>query len=106
LGQYNLGVCFAQGKGIEDDEKEAVYWCAHILRFLQRFCALHQTLLSSDLCSHANDCTNRSGRCWWLSLMFVCIHRWQKAADQNCAEAMYALGMAYTTGIGVERDEV
>ena len=89
--QYNLGVCYANGIGVQKDMKEAVRWFRK---------AAEQGIAEAQF----------SVGCYFLYEDGVVKNpeeavRWfRKASEQGDVAAQYYLGACYTDGIGVQKD--
>ena len=89
--QLCLGVCYRQGKGVEQDDAQAFYWvrCA-----AERGYASAQIYLAecySEGCGTERDAVLAAE---WI----------KRAAEQGCAEGQSLLGHCYLEGFGVEED--
>ena len=89
--QYNLGVCYEYGEGVENDMKEAVKWYRKAAE--QGF----------------TDALNNLGACYANGNgvendMKEAVKWFRKAAEQNDAVAQFNLGVSYEKGDGVEKD--
>ena len=89
--QYNLGVCYEQGKGAAKDEAAAVIWYRK---------AAEQMLAAAQY---------NLGVCYYrghgVAKDAVEAVRWvRKAAEQNLARAQNGLGLCYGKGQGVAKD--
>ena len=90
--QYELGGCYLDGLGVEQDESLAFKWFRE----------------AADQ-GHA-AAQNMLGRCykagWGVETDTPTAVEWyRKAADQGLAAAQYNLGNCYLDGLGVEKDE-
>jgi len=91
--QYNLGVCYAHGQGVEKDEVEAVKWYRKAAE------------------GNYVEGQNTLGFCYWAGQGVVqnyleAVNWYRKAAERNHAQAQYNLGVCYANGQGVAQDEV
>jgi TPR repeat protein len=92
ISQYNLGVCYADGKGVAKDYVEAVKWFRK---------AAEQNFAPAQLALGG-----RYGRGEGVAEDQAEAVRWyRKAAQQNLAEAQYYLGACCANGAGVAKDE-
>ena len=89
--QLNLGVCYANGKGVEKDLEQAVYWCRKAAdqgdagaQFNLGLCYANGEGVPKDL----------EKAVYWL----------RKAAEQGHAEAQNSLGACYFNGDGVPKN--
>ena len=93
VAQYNLGVCYRDGQGVDKDYVEAVKWYRKAAEQ-----NVAEAQYSLGLC-YAN------GR--GVEKDDVEAARWtRKAAEQNLAQAQCNLGRCYLRGIGVEKNDV
>ena len=88
--QYNLGICYYNGKGVERSYPKAVEWYEK---------AANQGLA---------DAQYNLGNCYYNGLgieeSFEKAAEWyEKAAKQGHAAAQFELGIGYHKGIGVEQ---
>lgn len=90
--QYNTGSCYANGVGVEKDEKIAFEWCIQSAKqgFAQAQLALGVFYLNGNVVEKDEK------------KAYECC---KKSAEQGWAEAQYFLGQSYRYGIGVEIDE-
>jgi TPR repeat protein len=91
--QYNLGIMFYIGSGVEKNEAEAVKW---FRKAADQGNADAQAELGA---AYANGSGLQKDD-------FEGVKWFRKAADQGHAVAQYNLGIYYTNGIGVAKDEV
>jgi TPR repeat protein len=91
--QHNLGVAYAFGEAVTQDEVEAVKW-------FQKAAA--QNIAEAQYNLGASYCNGRGVAQDYAEAM----HWYRKAAEQNYAQAQYVLGIAYTFGEAVPQDEV
>ncbi|MFZ6720722.1 tetratricopeptide repeat protein [Undibacterium sp. Ji49W] len=89
--QFNLGLMYLNGEGIEQDYKQAMSW-------------FEQSASKDNVRAQVN-----LGRMYAKGKGIVSNHgiaaSWfRKAADQGYADAQYSLGILYVTGTGVPRD--
>ena len=89
--QYNLGVCYANGDGVEKNPTEAVKWYR---KAAEQGDALAQCNLGVCYANGNGVEKNLNEAVKW--------HR--KAAEQGDAKAQYNLGWCYFFGYGVEKD--
>lgn len=82
--QYNLAACFANGEGVERDRKQAVEW---FRKAAQQGYAHAQYRLAEMLDEPEN------------------VEWWRKAAEQGLDKAQLQLGICYSVGKGVEKDD-
>jgi hypothetical protein len=90
--QYNLGLMYFHGKGVEKDWKEGIKW-------------IRKAAEQGDVKAHTFlGAVYFSGR--GVEKDFKEAVKWyRKAAEQNSALAQYSLGGMYEYGRGVEKDE-
>ena len=93
-GQYLLGRCYWDGKGVEEDEDEAFKW---IRKSADQGFAKAQFVLAGAPVEETPEERN--------ALYKKAVPGLRKAADRGDAEAMYLLGTAYREGSGVKKDE-
>ena len=91
--QYNLGICYHDGKGVPRDEVEAVKWYRKAAE--QGFAAAQFNL---GICHFNGEGVAKD------SVQAVSWYR--KAAEQGVAEAQSSLGFCYIYGEGVAKDDV
>lgn len=89
--QFNLGICYDNGKDVSKDIKQAVYW--------------YQKAAEQG---HA-AAQNALGFCYWNGLGVdqdakQAAYWWQKAAEQGFAKAQTALGFCYAFGHGISQN--
>lgn len=89
--QFNLGICYDNGKDVPQDNKQAVYWYQKAAE--QGYAAAQNSL----------------GFCYWHGLGVEqdynqAAYWWQKAAAQGFAKAQTALGFCYAFGHGVTQN--
>ncbi len=92
VAQYNLGVCYEDGKGMAKNEAEAVKW-------------YRKAAEQNDAMAQFN-----LGGCYFngeaVAKDEVEAVKWcRKAAEQDFAEAQRMLGVCYAKGKGVKKDE-
>jgi len=90
-GQFNLGVCYVDGRGVEKDTKEALHW-----------------FIASATQGHAIS-QNNVGYCHQHSIgverdMKEAIRWYNLSVEQGDDCGQYNLGLCYENGEGVERD--
>jgi TPR repeat protein len=91
-GMYNLGVAYAEGRGVEKDEAEAVRW----------FRKAAEAGLSDGMYNLGVAYANGRG----VEKDEVEAVRWyRKAADAGISDGMADLGLMYANGTGVAKDE-
>ena len=126
-GQYNLGVCYMKGDGVEKDEVEAYKWFR--LSALQGFADAEFCVA---LCLGSGSGVKQDGEeaAVWLrraadkghkmakeqlramekpsapKTRKVNVAETLKAADRGDAQAQYDMGFFYSRGVGVEKDDV
>lgn len=91
VAQFNLGVCYANGLGVEKDAKESVKWYRK---------AAEQGVAEAQL---------NLGVCYGSSLgveedATEAMKWFRKSAEQGNATAQFNLGVCYANGLGVEKD--
>jgi len=91
LAQINLGNCFSDGEGVEDDKSQAFKW--YELAADQRY-ALGQLLLGVCFANGEGTTKDKKEAFKW----------YERAAEQGNARAQYILGVCYGGGHGVEED--
>ena len=89
--QYNLGVCYSEGWGVEEDKSEAVEWHR---KAADQGHAAAQYFFGCCYFSGEGVEEDKSKAIEW----------YRKAADQGLAEAQYALGSCYEYGDGVKQN--
>jgi TPR repeat protein len=89
--QFDLGICYENGRGVAKDAAEAVNW---FQRAAEQGCGEAQYALGC--CYHGEDGfpKNQGNAVKW----------WAKAAAQGFADAQYCLGLSYFMGEGVDRN--
>ncbi len=90
--QYNLGVAYANGKGVAEDKREAVRW--YRLAAEQGEAIAQYSLGVAYANGEGVDQDQREAVRWW-----------SKAAEQGDADAQFKMGGAYWRGKGVITDE-
>ena len=90
--QYNLGVCYKYGKGVEKDETEAIKW---IRKAAEQGYAMAQCNLG--VCYKDGTGVEMNGT--------EAVKWYRKAAEQGYAMAQCNLGRCYEYGKGVKKDE-
>ena len=91
VAQYNLGIRYADGQGVEKDDVEAVKWYRK---------AAEQNVASAQS-NLGFSYENGQG----VEKDYAEAVKWyRKAAEQNFAEAQTNLGFGYASGQGVEKD--
>lgn len=90
--QHSLGLCYEKGKGIEKNEKQALYWYE---KAAEKSLANAQYSLGN--CYHFGKGIAPNSQS-----AFIC---WQKAANQDHPDARYNLGVCYEHGNGIEKNE-
>jgi hypothetical protein len=90
--QFNLGVCYANGRGVAKDEKEAAKWFQKAAEQGQTKAQLYLGVYYTKGQGVAKD---EKEAVKWI----------QKAAEQGHAEAQFYLGCCYAKGEGVARDQ-
>ncbi len=90
--QFNLGVCYFYGRGVEKDEKEAVKW---IRKAAEQNHAGAQNNLGTCYAKGTGVAKDAKEGVKWI----------RKAAEQNIAGAQHNLGECYDNGTGVEKDK-
>lgn len=113
----NLGVCFEYGNGVDQDKNVALKYYEKavelgnedarkdVLRLLDEFenearnreIDLFQLLSADELCAKGVECANAGN-------YEKAVKLYQKAAEQNCVDAMFNLGHAYKDGQGVPQN--
>jgi TPR repeat protein len=93
LAQYNLGLCYYNGEGIDKDLVEAVKW-------------YRKAADQGDI-----DAQDNLGLCYYLGEgidkdLVKAVKWWRKAADQGNPLAQYNLGVCYYKGEGIPKDLV
>jgi TPR repeat protein len=90
--QFNLGVCYMLGRGVERNEREAAKW----FRKAAELGDVHAQF-NLGLCCDEGQGVERDER--------EAAKWYRKAAEQGDADAQFNLGLCYAEGQGVERDE-
>ena len=91
VAQYNLGACYHNGDGVEQDAKEAARWFRQAA--LQGNATAQYHLGLSLVNGHGAPANVVEGAQWY-----------RKAADQGLAQAQFDLGICYRDGVGVGMD--
>jgi hypothetical protein len=91
--QFSVGVCYANGAGVEKDEQEAVRWYRKAAEQGHPLAQCNLGLCLGRGSGVAQDYVEAS--CW--------LH---KAAEQCDALAQRSLGIAYSNGLGVGQDHL
>jgi hypothetical protein len=89
--QYNLGLMYRKGEGVERDDAEAAYW--YRLAAAQGYVDAQVKLGGMFYFGLGVRRDYREAAVWF-----------RKAAEQGDAEAQFQLGCLYETGLGVEQD--
>lgn len=89
--QNSLGVCYANGRGVAKDEREAVKWYRKVAE--QNLASGQFNLGLSYVAGRGVEKDHAEAVKWF-----------RKAAEQNDARAQYNLGVCYDLGQGVEKD--
>ncbi len=91
LAQYNLGICYSNGEGVEKDDSKAFFWYKKAAeqgvpeaQFNLGFCYSHGKGVEKDA---------KQAVSWY-----------KKAAEQGVPEAQFNLALCYSDGEGVEKD--
>lgn len=87
IAQYNLGVCYLNGFGVEKDVQKAIYWCEKSAK--QEYAAAQYCLGTIYL-----EQQNYQEAMSWLT----------KASNQHYADAEYQMAVVYSNGLGVAKD--
>lgn len=90
--QYNLGLMYARGHGLNQDDAQAVRWWREAARRGDPEAQYNLGLMYAEGRGVEQD---EAQACQW----------WEDAAKQGEALAQYNLALAYSEGRGVERDE-
>lgn len=91
IAQFNLGVCYDHGDGVQKDSKQAFYWWKK---------AAEQGMPEAQYLLGARY---REGE--GVQIDYKLAFYWfQKAADQGMAEAQNDLGVLYVNGKGTKKD--
>lgn len=91
--QYDLGVCYANGWGVEKDHFQAFYWWSKAAAKGDLFA----------ICDLGNCYEKGNGT---VPFAPMAMYYYLLAARQGFAEAQYNLGKAYTDGEIVAKDEI
>ena len=91
--QFNLGVRYATGHGVETDELAAFEWYSRAASQGYQPARVNLGLMYADGLGISQDET-------------VAVELYRQAADQGYAPAQFNLGWMYATGRGVEKDEL
>jgi TPR repeat protein len=89
--QFNLGKCYAKGKGVAMDKEEAFKW---VLKAAEQGLAEAQFNIGYYFSTSRIKEEQPESVKWHL-----------KAAEQNYGPSLYALGISYEIGFGVAKDE-
>jgi TPR repeat protein len=89
--QYNLGLMYRKGEGVEQSNTEAAYW--YRLAATQNFPEAQQKLADLYYLGQGVPLSYAQAADWY-----------RKAAENGNAEAQFQLGHLYATGQGVEHD--
>ena len=126
---FNLGVCYAKGLGVVQNDEQAVHWyqkaanlgIAGAMHNLGKYYATGLGVVQDHTKAvywyqKASDLGNAQamidlGNCYRTGLGVEqndeqAVHWYQKAADLGIAVAMFNLGICYRTGQGVTQDDV
>ncbi|MCR5338769.1 MAG: tetratricopeptide repeat protein [Lachnospiraceae bacterium] len=90
--QYELGQCYTNGYGIEEDIEKAVFWYKKSAE--QGYASAQYSLGDCYYYGEGVEEDEEKAVCWY-----------RKAADQGNADAQFSLGYCYDNGIGTEIDE-
>ena len=125
--QYNLGICYYCGKGVDRDEKKAVKWYTEAAEqgYARAQCSLGYCYeygkgVEQDLekavewytkaATHGNvTAQTKLGSCYYFGIGVQkdkekAVEWYTKAAEQGYARAQHILGSCYDCGGGVEQD--
>ena len=91
--QYNLGVCYYNGNGVEKDYQEAVKWYRK---------AAEQGIAEAQ-CDLGGCYYNGDGVAKYHQ---EAVKWWRKAAEQGDATAQFNLGLCYDYGNGIPRNKI
>jgi hypothetical protein len=91
--QFNLGLCYRRGEGVEKNEVEAFRWFQ--LAAEQGGAVAQCNLGSSYYLGEGVEKDDIEAACWF-----------EKAASQGLAHAQHNLGFCYSSGIGVSRNPI
>jgi len=89
--QYNLGLMYRKGEGVEPNDAEAAHW--YRLAAAQDYPQAQQKLADLYYLGEGVPRSYVQAASWYL-----------KAAEQGNAEAQFQLGHLYNMGLGVEHD--
>jgi TPR repeat protein len=89
--QYNLGLMYRKGEGVEQSDTQAAHW--YRLAADQSFPEAQQKLAELYSFGHGVPLSHAQTAAWY-----------RRAADQGNAEAQYQLGHLYAVGQGVDPD--
>lgn len=126
--QFNLGLMYANGRGVSKDEIVAAYWFHRAAEQGHALSQVNVGVMYHDGMGVDNDDTTaaywyrkvakqgHAGGQYNLGLMYdygngvekdeaKAVHWYRKAAEQGYAKAQFNLGFMYTNGKGVEEDE-
>ena len=92
LAQHNLGVQYATGRGVAEDQAKAVYW---FRKAAEQGDALAQHNLGVCYATGNGVAEDQAKAVYW----------YRKAAGQGDGNSMIRLGLAYYGGSGVPEDE-
>lgn len=91
VAQYNMGIMYAQGHGVEQDKAQAVAW---FRKAAEQELAQAQSIMGTVY-----------ARGMGVEQDFAEAARWYlRAAEQNDTASQYALGVLYANGQGVTKD--
>ncbi|EXX66778.1 Bck1p [Rhizophagus irregularis DAOM 197198w] len=90
--QYNLGLCYEKGIGIEKDEIKAFYWYQKSIENGNNNAQYNLGLFYEN--GIGIEKSNFQAFYWY-----------QKAAENNNKNAQYSLGLCYEKGIGIEKND-
>jgi len=90
--QFNLGLCYAQGKGVPVDKEESFKW---LQKAAEQGHPIAQGAVASCYRNGAGVPKDAEESFKWL----------RKAAEQGNATAQHLLGLYYFKGIGVPKDD-
>ncbi len=91
MAQYNLGGCYYNGDGVDQDHTEAVKW---FRKAAEQDIAEAQYILGG--CYYNGEGVNQD--------LNEAVKWWHKAAEQGYAKAQFYLGVCYDNGYGVDQD--
>ncbi|MFZ6743829.1 tetratricopeptide repeat protein [Undibacterium sp. JH2W] len=89
--QFNLGLMFLNGEGVQQDYRQALNW-------------FEQAASKGNVRAQVNIGRMYAKGKGMLSNHGIAASWFKKAADQGYADAQYSLGILYVTGTGVGRD--